>query len=144
MRSVLLAVALLAALAGCGEDEPPAADRERFAREADAICAALGRQTSELAARTFGDAGEPPSRSTREAYDREVAALQRARLAELRALTPARGDERTVAELLDTYERVVRRLAALPADEPGTADPDVARADALASELGLRACGGDA
>ncbi len=144
LRPVRLLLLAAIGLAACGGDTagPPSPARSAFAEQADAICARLGRESVALSDRTFGTTGAPIEAAEVEVYERDLAALQRTGLRDLRALEPPPGEQARVGEFLDSFERVLERIAATPADQPGAPSADTARLDRLARDLGLRECAG--
>lgn len=149
VRPVVMTLAGLAALAlaasGCGGgDDEPEDPKERFLAEANAICEQLGEDSVDLVDETLGDAGKEPTPARLRAISRQSTELQRAGLADLRALTPPPGDEELVARIWDALERAIDELGAVAIDDPGEeggpADLALNEYGALASDYGLGVC----
>jgi hypothetical protein len=151
------------ALAGCGGDDgddPVTTDvdalvpsKRDYVIQADTICAradqaiqteaevSLGIDSSDFRLTPSGEAvflpGRAPSPERIRRFGEEVVVpTLREQLADLRALTPPRGDEATVNEIYDRAERGLERLEADPA---AFSDRDaVRRALTEARRLGRR------
>lgn len=142
-------LALAALASACGEKQEPIdgpaspPSRQQYLQRANAICVQLGRETRQLAERSFGRA--PPSGRALRDYERRAQDLQDRRLGQLRALQPPAGDGPRVGAVYDAWETARRDLARLPADKPGTrTPPSVERFQQLAAAYGLRDCAGAA
>lgn len=162
----MLSGALL--LAGCGgaTDEPVSTDaplvpsKRDYIVQADTICAgreqaieteaqvALGIDANDFRVLPSGEIafkpGRRPSPQRIERFGAEVVVPNlRRQLEELRALTPPRGDEQTVAAIYDTAERGVDRLAAEPSlfNERAAVRRELGQARRLARGYGFFECG---
>lgn len=140
--AALLALVVLLALTGCGDDEPDDAPRTAFVAQADKICGQLNKDTAALADASFKDLTAPPTQAQLATYDVKSVQLQRDRLEQLRALTPPPGDEQRVAAIWAAFAAQIDAGAKAPLDDPGTPGGD--RFAELAKAYGLKACGGTA
>ncbi len=164
-RSLAVAAALTVALAGCGDDDDPAAeptdpgdgteepaetepteagaeggDEAAFVEEADALCAEVNENINGLFAELTG----PPEPAT----FGELAAFGQDFVDGLRALEVPEGDEQVVGEIIATYEEGIAGFeeaaqatdpqAAMAAVEEASAT--VEEADAAFAEYGVEAC----
>ena len=164
----VLVVVAAAAVIGCGDDDGEAVTTEAplvpskrdYIVQADTICirqrqaieteaeVALGIDSSDF---TVRDSGEivfkrgrrpPPARIERFGTEVVIPSL-REQLADLRALTPPEGDQATVAEVYDTAERGIDRLAADPAqfNDQGAVRRELNRSRRLGRRYGFFECG---
>lgn len=166
---VLALVVVLAAIAiGCGgEDSEPVTttgplvpSKRDYIVQADTICirqrqaveteaeVALGIDSKDFTVLPSGEiAFKPGRRPSPERIERFgtgiVLPSLRDQLADLRALTPPQGDEATVAEVYDTAEEGVDRLAADPAlfNDRGAVRRELSRARRLGRRYGFFECG---
>lgn len=145
-RTALIVAALVMMVTACGGDdsgdgETPA--KAEWIASADAICADMFEELDRI----------PEPQTPAESYELagRTIEIQREALAELRALTPPRGDETAVEEILDAHEALIdwgeEMLEALEAgdqEETFELHADAERladeADRLAGSYGLREC----
>lgn len=159
----------LALAAGCGgnDSDPVTTEAESlvpsvrdYIVQADTICGrveqgiqteaevALGIGADDFTIAPSGEIvfkpGRRPSDARIRAFGTEVVIPRlREQLAELRALTPPAGDEQRVAEIYDTAERGVERLAADPSrfNDEGAVSRALNRARKLSRSYGFFDCG---
>jgi hypothetical protein len=144
-----------------GSDPGPRAPSKRdYIVQADTICAnaeqaieteaeiALGVGAADFTVTPSGEIvfkpGRRPSRATIERFGaRVVIPKLRRQLADLRALTPPSGDEAEVAEIYDTAEQGIDRLAGDPRafDDRGATRRALNEARALGRSYGFFECG---
>lgn len=103
-------------------------EQQAFVQQADAICERTEEESERFLSPIFsGDLDKAP------AAIREVQAIERRQIAELRALKPPAGDEAKVKQLLDSREQVINSIDGLVA----AADrKDKAAYDAALREVG--------
>lgn len=149
-RSLLLSVAvvLLVLVTSCGGDDAggggaEAPTRSEWIAAADAICSGMFQELDRIP--------EPQTLEERHELGARAIEIQRAALAELRALVPPEGDEAVVDEILDAHEvlidageEMIGSLAAGDQERTFELHADVDRlaqeADQLMRDYGLREC----
>ncbi|MDP9189000.1 MAG: hypothetical protein M3O25_07100 [Actinomycetota bacterium] len=166
---VLAATCCLAFAAGCGGDEgaavtgdaePPTPSKRDYVVQADTICGqseqglqaeaeiAFGIDARDFTVAPSGEIafkpGRRPSDARVQAFGTEVVIPRlREQVDDLRSLTPPRGDELTVAQIYDTAEQGIDRLAADPSrfTDEGAARRALNQARRLARGYGFFDCG---
>jgi hypothetical protein len=161
-------VSLAVALGGCGGDggevttdvDALVPSKRDYIVQADTICAdaeqrieseleaGLGISASDFRLLPSGEVvfkpGRRPSDERIRAFGEEVVTpTLREQLADLRALTPPRGDEGTVAEIYDQAQTGLGRLAADPAlfNDQGAVRQSLTEARRLGRRYGFFECG---
>lgn len=161
-------VAFAGALPGCGGDDgdpavtdaPLIPSKRDYLVQADTICAgreqaieteaevALGIDASDFRVKPSGEVvfkrGRRPSPERIERFGAAVVIPNlRRQLEQLRALTPPRGDQATVARIYETAEWGIDRLAADPAlfNDRAAVRRELSRARRLARRYGFFECG---
>jgi hypothetical protein len=151
-----LALAALIVLAGCGSSSSDqgsdaaavqaALVHSAFADRADKICVEGRKQLILTGNREFGDlsANQDPSDAAVAAYAKQHAIpILRAQYGKLQRLKPPRGDEKTIARILDLADQGIAQLQADPAilAHGSGIPPALERARQRAFVYGLGACG---
>lgn len=165
--TIALVVALVAAASGCGGDDgevttdaPLVPSVRDYIVQADTICAGaeqtieteaevvLGIDANDFRVLPSGEIvfkpGRAPSPERIERFGSEVVVpTLREQLADLRRLTPPSGDEAEVAEIYDTAERGLNRIAADPGlfNDRATVRRELGQARRLALVYGFVECG---
>jgi membrane protease YdiL (CAAX protease family) len=130
----VMATVLVVGLAGVASAKSP--DRDTYIERADAICSTTVEKTDAI----VEDAGFTPSDEEARVAGREVVALARAELRQLRALPAPAHDSAKLAAIFRAVERGWDRVEEKPSvlfDEPGP----LTKARRLASAYGLEVCG---
>jgi hypothetical protein len=161
-------VALALVIAGCGGDDGSVTtdasalvpSKRDYIVQADTICGrttqrieteaevGLGIDSSDFTVKPSGEIvfkpGRAPSAARVQRFGTEVVVpALRDQLADLRGLTPPRGDEETVAEIYDTAEQGLETLAADPTafNDRAFVRRQLSQARSLARRYGFFDCG---
>ena len=140
---LLAAVALALVAAGCGGDGKKAPSKAEFLRKGNAICAAGNREIDAGAKKMFGTGNNKrPSASQIKEFATDVAlpSVER-QVAQLKKLTPPKGDEDKVKEILDAADQGLAKAKQDPSSLAAESGGPFERANQLANAYGLRVCG---
>ncbi len=139
----LLAAAVLATAAGCGDDDkkPAALSKRAYVKQANAICGASSKKLDADVGRRLAG-GEPTPAQLKTVVDDIVLPSIRQELKQLRALPAPTGDEETVEAIYDASDAALSKVKADPStvvDE--SANGPFADANQKATAYGLTVCG---
>ena len=127
-------------LPGCGSSE--SSDRRPskavFLKRANAICAKGTNKIDAAGTSAFKSPGNPTQAETTAFAKSVVVPTVQRELDQLRALSPPKGDEARVKEILDKSQAAVAKVRANPALLGGENGSD--EANRLATAYGLAAC----
>jgi len=145
LLAIGMAVALAAAVAGCGGDDDSgstaaAPTKAQFVKEADAICA-KGNEEISAQIKESGIDGEPSEAQLIEVVE-EIVIPETAKQGEqISELTPPEGDEETVEEITTALAEGVAEAEEDPAAVTAGGDGPFTEATDLAKAYGLTVCG---
>jgi hypothetical protein len=142
---VVVVVPLVAV--GCGGDDDEDAATEapskgEFIKQADQICAQGDKEIEQAAGDVFGQGQQPSQQEEDRFITKTVIPNVQQQVDDVRALTPPEGDEQQVAAILDSAQKGIDAVEEDPSVlTRGGGDP-FAESDRLASDYGLKECGG--
>ena len=143
----LVAVGAALVASGCGGDDDEdsttaALSKQEFIKQADQVCAKGDKEIEQAAGDVFGG-GQQPARQEQERFiTKTVIPNVQQQVDDVRALTPPEGDEKEVAAILDSAQEGSDTVEKDPSVLTGGGKDPFAESDRLASDYGLKQCGG--